>query len=342
MTGPTPLISVERGRLFPGIWALVAAFVFLLVYLSAFGESPDWANYDSFFDSLRIQGLASEDEDRIEIGFKIFSLGLIELSFSNVAAYGIIAATSAGLKCIAVNSSSASRPAFLTAMAFYLVSFGPLHELTQLRAALAIAFGFIAYACLLKGRVSWCVGFLTFGVLFHLSLISMLPLFLLACFFRSGAVTLTRGRAILLGGGIFFSATWLIAFLIAYFEDVFLVVAAYQQAGFGDQPSNPFSASILLNLAMAATGLWLWDKSTASMKYVLVFQMVGIGAFYATLDFQVVAHRFYELIQTFWVFYILDALVSTDPWVKLAGRLFVVLAFGAYSYIYVFSGNFFL
>jgi hypothetical protein len=169
----------------------------------------------------------------------------------------------------------------------------------------------------------------------------MLPLFLLIFLFQRNVIALTRARAITFGITVFAASTVAIAVLIAYFEEELPIIAAYQELGFGDAPTNPFAPHILLNLAMILTGLVLWDQVSRNMKYVLLFQLTGLGIFYAALDFQVVASRVYDLTQTFWVFFIAEGADSDYRPVRFFTQVFVVAAVAAFSYIYFFSGNFF-
>jgi len=326
---------------YPGSWLLVAMLVFFVVASGLFGQSPDWQNYLEIFDQFRISGVEAGEYDRTEFGFRLFAVLLMGLALSNTAVYAVIASTSVFIKCAAMNAVASSRKAFVFSVIFYLFAFASLHELTQLRAALAIALLFVGFVCLLdkKPLLAFLVALL--AVAFHYSTIVVLPLFLLIYFFNNNLVTLTRLRVILTGVAVFAASVTLIALVIAYFEEELPIVAAYQEYGFGDVSTDAFAPHILLNLAMVAVGLLLWDRLTACMRYVLFIQCAGIGVFYATLDFQVVASRVYDLAQTFWVFYVAAGADRDDFLVRMSTQGFVVVSAAAYSYIYFFSGNFF-
>lgn len=328
---------------FPSVWFGVAILVFLVVFFRIFGLSKDWLNYDDIFDVLRVSGLGDGEEDyeRIEIGFKVLALGLIGLSLSNTATYGVIAAIAVFVKCGAINSIARSGTAYVFALIFYLFVFVPLHELTQLRAALAIALLFVSYACLLHDRNWLALTAAVISIGFHISSALMLPLFLLIFLFQRNVIALTRARAITFFITVFAASTVAIAVLIAYFEEELPIIAAYQELGFGDAPTNPFAPHILLNLAMILMGLVFWNQVSRNMKYVLLFQLTGLGIFYAALDFQVVASRVYDLTQTFWVFFIAEGADSDYRPVRFFTQVFVLAAVAAFSYIYFFSGNFF-
>jgi hypothetical protein len=329
-------------RWFPWLWLSVGSIVFLVVVTGLFGESKDLENYNTIFESLRVFGREGEDEGRIEIGFKWLSTALIGLLLPNIGVYGVIATFSILVKSIAINAFCSTRSAFFWAVLFMLVCFTPLHELTQLRAAIAIAFLFAAYASLLFDRSWLSILFAAMAVAFHVSAALLFPLFAFVFAVERGFLSLTRIRVLFFGAGIFAACVFLIALLVNSFDDVLLVIEAYQEVGFGDEALNPLSASVVLNVAMLATGLMLWKGLTANMRYVLLFQSVGAAIFYSTMDFQVVAQRVFELLQVFWVFYIADGEQSASPLVRVSTRAFILISVAAYSYIYFFSGRFFL
>jgi len=334
--------AIRERQLFPWLWLATAATVFFVVITQLFGESKDWENYNTIFESLRVFGREGEDEGRIELGFKWLSTALISLSLPNILVYGLIAAGSVVVKCYAVNFFCRNRAAFVWAVSFILICFTPLHELTQLRAGTAIAVLFLAYVALQHQRY-WLAVFLCLAAIsFHVSSVVVLPAILLLVVFERDLFALTRIKAILMGSAVYLAGVVLIAILLDSFGDLLLVVSVYQEEGFGFERLNPFSASVVLNSGMTLLGLLLWNSITPNMRYVLLFQMLGTAVFYSTIEFQVVAQRVFELFQVFWVFYVADGEQSEDFFVRYSTRLYVIAATAAYSYIYFFSRTFFL
>jgi hypothetical protein len=340
----SPSLNFEIGQAqrYFGLWLFISMLVPLTVLTQVFGESQDWENYAGMFDAVRSDGLQAEGVERIEIGFKSLSSILIFLSLTNAEVYAVISAISLIIKCAAVNKLSGSRAAFVFGMAFYVVCVAPLHELTQLRAALAITFLFVSYSRVFSGGYIGAVLSAAAAACFHLSA-SLVFLPLTAVFlFKKGFFEATRLKVVLLGVSVFFVTASAIAIAILYFEDLLLVVSAYQELGFGDEVINPFSPSVLLNVIFLIAGFFLWSDITPNMRCVLAFQAIGTAFFFATLEFQVVAFRVFELFQAFVVFFVVDGVMSRHRRVRGFTYAYAFVALAAYSYIYFFSGNFFL
>lgn len=323
-------------------WFFAAALVFTIITTEVFGEGQDWQNYDSFFDLSRSSGLAADSSERFEIGFRFLSVLLLSLSLSNISVFAAIAALSILTKAAALNVVAKTRLALASALIFNFFCFVPLHEMTQVRAALGIGVLFLGYVCLLRKRMILGFSLLFLAALFHISTVVMIPFFVCIWVFEKKIVAMTRLKSVAIAGLVFVFTLSLIASLFVLFEDFLLIVEAYRVAGFGDDPTNPFSAAILLCIAMCFCGLALWKKQSANMRYILFFQMCGLALFYATLEFPVVAFRLNELVQAFWVFYVADGLNSDDTLVRLSTAGFAIVASAWYSQIYFFSPSFFV
>ncbi len=338
---PVAPTAKSRLRLYPGIWAIFVSAIFFSSLFSIFGESPDWSNYDESFDALRIDGLESDLVERFEIGFKYAVVLLTGLPLSNLAIYSIIAGVSALLKCIAINSVSPGRIAFLMTLAFYFFCFAALHELTQIRAAVAIALLLVAYAFLLKGRFFWMLMACISSIAFHFSAALVVILLLSLVYFRTGVARLTLLKAIIFGLGAFAGISFAIELVINLLDEVFLVFQFYQAQGFGDDKVNPLSVGVLLNLAIVFSGLIFWGKLTLNMRQIMLLQLAGVAVFYATIDFPVFAHRFSEMIRVFWVFFFAEAFKIDAKWLRYASITVAGMSSLFYGYGFYLSGQFF-
>ncbi len=334
--------SLVYRRWFPVSCIAVASIVFVLIVTDALGESQDWQNYDRFFDALRVFGITADGTERLEIGFRFLVLGLMGFPIANLSVFALIAAISILMKSISINAFSGNRTVFFFSVLFYLCCFAALHEMTQVRVAIAIGVLFLAYWSLLSGRTSMALVLASAAPFFHISTVVMLPLLFFIYLFDRGKLLITRLKVIGLSALAFSLTATLIATLFFFFEDILLIVEAYLEEGFGDQPTNPFSATILLSIAMCVTGLLLWREQTPHMRYVIFLQTTGVALFYATIEFQVVAFRVNELIQSFWVLYVAAGLSSAHSLVRLTTICFAIIASAWYAKIYFFGSGFFI
>lgn len=310
--------------LFVGIGFLFSAFQIL-------GQSPDYENYEIFFDFLRGQGLSVIGDHRFEPGFTVSALALTALFSSNGLVYSSLVAANMLAKGWAISICSSTRFILVIASIFYLARFFPLHELTQLRAASAISCLLVSAMLLWRSRLLPGILASLAAILFHMSAAAMIP----ALFFSP-----TKRRQVLLIGLAVCVATLFTATLTTYFLAEHLAVfKAYQAHGFGDATPNPLSATLLLDWVMIGVALLMWDSMSALMKRILFLQIVGMAIFYGSLEYPVIAHRIRELYSVFWVFFIANGLHARNMRWPTIG--FVVASIALYSYLYIFSGDFF-
>lgn len=331
-------IKVQSYRV---IWLSLSLIVFQLAFYQIPGEAPDWQEYNYFFNLLRTDGLDLLGTSRFEPGFVIVGFYLTVLFSSNLTVFGLIAAISIALKCWAINQFSSSRMVFFVVMLFYLIRFAPLHEFTQLRVACSIAFLFVALVFSWRGKLIASIAACAAALIFHFTSVAIIPLVLLMHLRDRLIQFLSLKNVITLSLAVFVATSFGIKLAVNYFQDIFLVVAMYQQAGFGDEAANPLSTVLLLDWGMIIVGLVLWGRLPPMMRYVLLLELIGRAIFYAAIDFQVVAHRFREMLEVFWVFFVVLGLQQKKP-VKEISVLFVIASFVLYSYLYFFSGKFFL
>lgn len=308
-------------------WLLLSLFVFLLVFYQIPGESRDWQSYDGFFELLRIEGTDTFGISRFEPGFVIISLFLTELFSSNLAVYGIIAASAIFLKCWVINQFSPSRQIFFFVTLFYLARFAPLHELTQLRIACSAAFLLLSFVLLRRGNRLGGITACTAALVFHLTAIIIIPFLFIQSFSR---------RSVIMTSAIVFIVTlYGVGLITSYFQDSISVVKMYQEIGFGDEIPNLISADLLLDLGMIITGLVIWDRLSSPMKHVLLLELIGLAIFYSSRDFIVIAIRFREFFSVFWIFFIAQGL-QQEALVKELSFFFAGASIALYLYIYIF------
>jgi hypothetical protein len=323
------------------IWLALSLIIFLLVFFQIPGAGKDWQQYELFFGLLISDGLHLLGTSRFEPGFVIVSFFMTKLFSSNLVVFGLLAASAFFLKCWAINQVSSGRLIFFIAMLFYLIHFAPLHELTQIRLACSSSFMLIAFVLSWRGNRIGGVAVSTAALAFHLSAIVIIP-FLLLIQFRSRLIqSFSLKTVIAVCVVVFITTLFGVRLAVNYFQDIFLVVAMYQKAGFGDAAPNPLSVALLLDWAMIIVGLVLWGRLPPMMKYVLLLELIGMSIFYASMNFQVIAFRLREIFMLFWVFFVVQGLQQKPP-VKEISILFVIANLGLYTYHFFVSNKFFL
>ena len=312
--------------------ALFSMLGFLFSVTQLYGESPDYSNYDIYFDLVRSQGLNMLQDSRFEPGFTIGAAIFTALFASNVVVYSTFVAAALLLKGWAIRAYSASIAIFIVVAVFYTARFFPFHELTQLRVAVAIGILLVSAVLIWRGKNVFGLLWAFLAVLFHMSSVSVIP-FLFIQPRRRWHVVLS-GLVTFVG---VYSAAGFVTVQLAKYISVFTM---YQSAGFGENSPNPLSAVLLLDWAMIVFAMAMWNRLSLVMKRVLLLQVIGMAIFYGSLDFPVIAHRIREMFSVFWVLFLVDGLRCGIIKIPTAG--FTCVSIVLFSYFYIFSGSFFL
>jgi hypothetical protein len=261
---------------------------------------------------------------RIEAGFGLLIFLITNVIDSNLVVYGLIASTAMLVKVYCIRAFSTRAWMAVAVTGFYCVRFLPLHELTQIRSAVAIACLLLALLFYTKERGVLAVCLSVTAVLFHYSALFVVPFLPIRSRHRlqvaAIAVTGFAVVAAMLGGAIDF------------LSDRLPVLAMYQEQGFGGDP-NPISATILLDLSMLAVAFTLWRDLTPLMKRVVALQLFGFAAFYGSVGYAVFAHRIREMFSVLWVVFLAQT-PATRPALRIAAAAFAFLSVVAYTYIY--------
>ena len=154
---------------------LITSFSFLLSLTQILGESPDYSQYDLFFELIRDEGLHVFSESRFEPGFSILAIALTKLFSTNVIVYSWVVAAAMLLKGLALNAYSLNQKVFIFAGTFYLARYFSLHELTQLRVACSIALMLISAIIIWRGSFIFGILNCAVAVSFHWSSIAIIP-----------------------------------------------------------------------------------------------------------------------------------------------------------------------
>ncbi len=310
---------------------LIVLVGFLLSVTQIFGQSPDYSDYSDFFDLVRSEGLEVLVVSRFEPGFSIFALVLTTLLTTNVVVYSCIVAGALILKGWVIRAYLSSRKLFIFVVAFYFVRYFPLHELTQLRAACAIALILVGAMVLWKGKLLSGILICALAVTFHMSSVAIIPALFLPSIKRWQVMSITFMVFVLI---FIFSGL-----ITGYLGNVILVFDSYQVVGFGDDRPNPFSIQLLIDWAMIVVSLIMWNRLSLLMKRVILLELIGMAIFYGGIEFAVIAHRFREFYSVFWVIFVTEGLRQKATELVTSGFVLVSITF--YFYIFFLDGNFF-
>lgn len=306
-------------------------FGWILCVAQLFGESPDFYNYNQFFDLTKKNGFEVLNLSRFEPGFSMLSLALTAFFTENIFIYGSIVAFALFLKGWVIGVCSINQKIFTIAAILYFFRFYPLHELTQLRSACAL--GLLIVGAILFWGGKKLSGILVFvvAVAFHMSVAIVIPVIFLYLSNRWLVISISLG---------IFSLVSVVANIVSDFAaNNILVVAAYQATGFGDEAPDPFAVTLLLDWAMIAVSFLLWPRLSILMKRIVLLELIGMALFYGLLDFPAFPSRIMEAYSVFWLIFVIDGLKANI--LKVPIILFIGSSLAIYGYIYFFRGGFF-
>lgn len=283
------------------LFFITAAFSVLAAH-RFLGVDRDYYQYLYFFDYLSLPY-----DGRFEPGFVYFSFFVKKLTGSFTALLFFIAACSLTIKIYLI----LKLPNYWYWMTAYFLMLFPLHEMTQIRAAMAIGIGYLALHLSLD-RKSRFLPFLFFilAATFQSSILILLPFFLFTSF-------LTR-----FDWRIFFIVILLpIATLhpiIEYLSYLNPLVTNALNSTIETKP-NPISILNLLLILISAVGILSAKKLPPNKLPWLYLSAMGLGLWYGFMSIPIFAHRLLELTMFSYFFWI--------PYLPNKRRVFVMTLF---------------
>ena len=252
-----------------------------------FGESRDYSNYAGVYDALMPHDTFANY--RFERGYVYLSWFCKFYLGMDFAQYYAFLAGSALLLKFRLLWKYTSAP--IIAAAVYLMVLYPLHEYTQIRAALAIAFAFTAMDAYLEGKRFIAFVLLVVGVLFHVTAIVL-----------GGAaflVFLVVKRSPVVVAALFTATAFVGFLLISKVTDILQkanpLAAKYIDQAFLNQPPNVFSGENILLFALIVSSAVLlrpWQARKDGFFYYLSFWT--LITYVAFLKVPLFAHRISE------------------------------------------------
>jgi len=334
----TSVINIEAGsshfRHYLNLSFRTAFVIFIFAFTSLFfiEAGVDFENYRQFFDQVRTYDFIDIFSNRIEPLFGILTFFLVQLFTGDFFIYFFLLVLSISLKAYIMSSSRQTGVIFTLLVGFYLFRYFPLYELTQIRVSLAI--GLVMLAFQLHGsRFKWI--FFLLACLTHYSIVVLFPIMFPAdAAQRSSTKYITHERLIWLSILVSFTIIGLMFnTILQYITPYLTVLQIYEVESFGEVSVSPFTATILLDIMGIISALVLQRHMSASTRFWIYIQVLGVLSFYSLIELPIMAFRIKELFGVFWIFYIRDALEYRGV-VRLHAVLFILSCMIAYFYFY--------
>lgn len=252
------------------------------------GQDRDYNSYLNFYESLSSNLLLAFKQTRLEPGFVFLawvSNHLIGLAFKNFLI--LAAAIALGIKFFLFFK----RPYPWLLMVAYVPCLYLLHEMTQIRVALASAFFYLSVDSLLDKKPWQARSLFLIGIFFHSSFLIFLPLFIIRISW------LKKEKAAFL---YIIILTAIIITILNNLEPIkpFLLTfnpltTSYIEKTYQNQ-LNYFSSQLVL-LFVSCVGVFAYRVSTPNARIQIMIGIIGFMLFYTTASFPIFAHRLFEI-----------------------------------------------
>ena len=229
-----------------------------------FGESRDWLNYRNVWDQL---------PSRFDVSVSRFERGYVwtswfakyELQADFNLYYAVLATSSLAIK-FRLLWKYAEAP--VIAAIVYLMLLYPLHEYTQIRAAIGFAFAYLGLDACLEGKLGSGVLLFALGALFHTTVVAVALSLLVVFALRNRPPAVAGGVLSLLAGvsGI------AIPYLVDTLEEANPLARSYIETASVNGAPNIFSGETILLFSVIVSSMVLlrpWRRSPDSSTFLL-------------------------------------------------------------------------
>ncbi|PZX48364.1 EpsG-like putative glucosyltransferase [Cereibacter changlensis] len=277
-------------KIYLSMFLISIAFGFSAGY-GAFGESRDYFSYNEFFSQLRPGRIFANF--RFEPGF-VFSTWVAKfaLGLELPATFSLLMSAALLLKS---HSFSRAQHPILT-MLFYLATWYPLHEYTQVRVAMATAFLFAAVNCFFANKRMMFILCGALAVSFHGSAI-----FALACVLTAHSLAPLRLRfsiPLLLGLSLSLSII-LKSSMLPIMAAINPLTSAYITLADGFEVPTIFSGANILTVAFLVLFYKASGFNSPRHRTLFLVTVASLMVFVALRDVPVMAHRLKEITLVF-------------------------------------------
>ena len=300
-------------------------FCSTIFIFQVFGISRDFVSYERYFNYLRGDlSLLSYGTPTFEPLFYFIAYMFSHFIANNKIVYLLILLSCIHIKSSAFYSITNSKSIFTLVILFYMVRFFPLHEMTQIRTALATSF--LLYAIPSSKK------FVFFATLSHYSSIVVAPFYLIKN--KLKYLLLLVPVIILLC-----SISWY--FLDNIITNIFPEGLSVRILLYlSDEPADLISTAITIDLIYILFGLTLWNKSPRKMKFSLLMCLVGISMYYGNLNYSGFASRLHQIFSVFLCPYLIYSM-QLNKQARYMAFLFIIINIIYYSFIYFYYAPFF-
>ena len=311
------------------VFPLLTLVAFLIAVAQPFGLSPDYQNYEIFFDMARRE-FGRGMQTRFEPGFVLVSGILTNAISSDLLIYGLLVIVAVSIKLftfekfVPVQKSLGRYYLFLTIL-FYATRFFPLHELTQLRVSIATAAILVIALLVWTGKRLRGTLLVPLATCFHYSSLILIPFFYLPKTRRVTAVVLTFATGVLL--------KVLATPLVGIAQGYFIVFSTYE-FGFANEVPSLLSPVFFPEFFMIVVSLIFWNDLTDLMRRIVFLQMIGFALFYGLIDFTVVATPGRDLFSLMWTVFLVQG-AAVPLRVRVLLHVFVGMSVALATYQYV-------
>lgn len=330
-----PLSNIRK--LYWWIAIVVVSLACLMPMLYLVEQSADYDSYQIFFELARVKGIAIFDSTRFEPVFTALVLLVSQLTNSDLFIFLFIASFGYLIKIYAIRDISGAKFSTVLIALFYIFRIAPLHEWTQIRIALSMAFWMLAIVQA-RMRLSWIWAAL--GLLSHYSTLIALPVFLLWRYRQQREDQYIKHELFI----------WLVLFAfygavsifimnyLAQLGGIFAALDMYEQQGFGLRQVNLFSMASVVDYLFISFGFLMLSRLSISSRFWLLVQLNAIFIFILLRAYPVLAHRIHEMLNVFWVFYIAYA-VRQGSLPKYHAFVFSLCCIAIYIYLNFIGDN---
>jgi hypothetical protein len=254
----------------------------LIAGFRLFGIDRDYYDYLLYHDSFINPNYVTEF--RFEYGFYLLTKFIIILNENLNFYLSVVALIPLYLKFYLLDKAKSS----FYFIFLYLLMIYPLHEMTQIRAALSIGFFYFAFYYLISNKFFKVFLFLFISVLFHYSILVFLFIFIIINFL------LINKKNFLFSDILFILGIIFLIYLFAHDLSFYFNIGSIYFSPNSDS-ANFFSLRVFLFLLIILIGIINFRYILNGANYWFYISLSGLIFYYSLFNYQILACRFLEI-----------------------------------------------